>query len=370
MTAFVLVFAPVFTGLFGILFSAVVALRPPGLPLSVRVPQAHADDAVVRFAIRRFRWGLVAAWVVTVVVTAALALSGEEPLATFIPVLLYALLSVLVLVLCRRIIVRAKREGAWFEGLPVRVSAQLTPPPAHHAPIVWPALAATVLAIATGIDVALYPTLPASIPVHFGISGEADRWAAKSVWSVFGLLIIGAAVVALLAALSVMGARYSARIQTDDSPEQSGLRTQVQRSMLTSLLSRLSFVIALGISAIEVIQRLIPGTPWAVAACAIGMVVVVMAVVIAGVARGRQQLQPANVRDRRAPRPDAVDDDEHWKGGLFYVNRDDPSLVVPRRFGLGWTVNLGRPAGIALTIALFAVIAALVTTVTVLSRIH
>ncbi|MES1169841.1 MAG: hypothetical protein ABUL47_04035, partial [Leifsonia sp.] len=129
MTVFVLVFAPVFTALFGILFAAVVALRPPGLPLSVRVPQAHADDPVVRLAIRRFRWGLVAAWVGTAVITAALALTGQEPLAAVIPVLLYALLGIVVLVLSRRMIVRAKREGRWFEGVPVRVSAQLTPPP-------------------------------------------------------------------------------------------------------------------------------------------------------------------------------------------------------------------------------------------------
>lgn len=368
MTAFVLVFAPVFTALFGILFAAVVALRPPGLPLSVRVPQDHADDVVVRTAIRRFRWGLVLDWVVTAALTAALAAAGKTPLATALPVLLYAILSILVLVLSRRMIIRAKRDGDWFEGVPVRVSAQLTPPPSQHPSIVWPALAAIVLAAATTVDVALYPSLPASIPVHFDVAGQADRWAEKSVWSVFGLLIIGAGVVVLLTALSIVATRYSARIQTDDTAEQATLRTRVQRSMLTSLLSQLSFVLALGISAIEVTQRLIPGAAWATGASAIAMVVLIMVVVIAAVVRGRVQLQPANVRNPLTLRPDAVDDDQHWKGGLLYVNRDDPALVVPRRFGLGWTVNLGRPAGVALTILLFVAIAALVTTVIVLAH--
>jgi len=368
MTAFVLVFAPVFTALFGILFAAVVALRPPGLALSVRVPQAHAGDAVIRTAILRFRWGLVIAWVITAIVTAVLALTGQTPLATILPVLLYAVLTVVILVINRRTILRAKREGNWFDGVPVRVSAQLTSPAPQHPSIVWPALAAVVLAIATAVDVAIYPGLPSSIPVHFDISGHADRFAAKSVWSVFGLLIIGAAVVVLLAALSVVAARYSARIQTDDTAEQSALRTQVQRTILTTLLSRVSFVIALGLSAIELIQRLAPGTSWAIGGCAIGMVVVLMAVVISAVVRGRAQLQPANVRDPRSPRPDAVDDDDHWKGGLLYVNRDDPALIVPRRFGLGWTMNLGRPAGVAITILLLVAIAALVTSVILLAH--
>jgi uncharacterized membrane protein len=30
---------------------------------------------------------------------------------------------------------------------------------------------------------------------------------------------------------------------------------------------------------------------------------------------------------------------------------------VPRRFGLGWTLNFGRPGGVVLTIALLLVIA-------------
>jgi uncharacterized membrane protein len=370
MTAFVLVFAPVFTALFGFLFAAVVALRPPGLPLSVRVPQAHADDAVVRTAIRRFRWGLVLAWVVTAAVTVALAGFGQTPLAAFVPVLLYAGLSILLLVLSRRVIVRAKREGNWFEGVPVRVSAQITPLAYHHPPIIWPALAVIVLAAATAVNVALYPTLPDRVAVHFNLAGEADSWAAKSVWSVFGLLVIGAAVVVLLAVLSIVAARYSAWTQSDDNAEQAALRTRVQRSLLTSMLSQLSFVLALGISAIELGQRLLPGVRAVTAICAIGLVVLVMVVIISNVVHARVQLRPANLRDPRNPRPDAVDDDEHWKAGLFYVNRDDPALVVTRRFGLGWTLNLGHPAGIALMTVLPLAIAVGVVAVILASHIH
>lgn len=39
-----------------------------------------------------------------------------------------------------------------------------------------------------------------------------------------------------------------------------------------------------------------------------------------------------------------ADDDEHWKLGVFYFNPDDPSLFLPERFGIGWTMNWARPA--------------------------
>ncbi len=37
------------------------------------------------------------------------------------------------------------------------------------------------------------------------------------------------------------------------------------------------------------------------------------------------------------------DDDRYWSGGIFYNNPDDPALFVPKRFGLGWTMNFDQP---------------------------
>jgi uncharacterized membrane protein len=35
--------------------------------------------------------------------------------------------------------------------------------------------------------------------------------------------------------------------------------------------------------------------------------------------------------------------DNHWKLGIFYFNRDDPAVVIEHRFGLGYTLNFARP---------------------------
>ncbi len=37
------------------------------------------------------------------------------------------------------------------------------------------------------------------------------------------------------------------------------------------------------------------------------------------------------------------DDDRYWSTGFLYNNPDDPALFVPKRFGLGWTLNFGHP---------------------------
>lgn len=48
-------------------------------------------------------------------------------------------------------------------------------------------------------------------------------------------------------------------------------------------------------------------------------------------------------------------DDRYWKLGVIYVNPDDPSLLVERRFGVGWTFNLGNPRGFLLLLAILAI---------------
>ena len=47
-------------------------------------------------------------------------------------------------------------------------------------------------------------------------------------------------------------------------------------------------------------------------------------------------LLPISLRKRQPP-PDVG-----WKG-IFYSNPDDPALWVPKRFGLGYTLNFGNP---------------------------
>jgi uncharacterized membrane protein len=49
------------------------------------------------------------------------------------------------------------------------------------------------------------------------------------------------------------------------------------------------------------------------------------------------------------------DDDQYWKLGIFYVNRQDPSLFIEKRFGVGWTNNWAHPLSWVFIIAIVAI---------------
>ena len=55
-----------------------------------------------------------------------------------------------------------------------------------------------------------------------------------------------------------------------------------------------------------------------------------------------------------SPLTDGLADNRYWPLGLFYFNREDPSVFVEKRFGIGYTVNVGNWRGILVLIGAVA----------------
>lgn len=51
-------------------------------------------------------------------------------------------------------------------------------------------------------------------------------------------------------------------------------------------------------------------------------------------------------------------DASHWKWGFIYYNPHEPKLVVPKRYGLGWTFNFAHKASWLFVVVLFVIIMA------------
>ena len=67
----------------------------------------------------------------------------------------------------------------------------------------------------------------------------------------------------------------------------------------------------------------------------------------------------AELLQRRALADQAIA--KYWPGGLIYINREDPALLVPRRFGLGWALNFGNPRAAMLLAGVLALIGLVIT---------
>ena len=73
--------------------------------------------------------------------------------------------------------------------------------------------------------------------------------------------------------------------------------------------------------------------------------------------QGGSRLERASVA---TPLTNGLADNRNWVLGMFYVNRNDPSILVERRFGLGYTPNFGNWKAVALLVAFLGAIFGLI----------
>ncbi|UOQ88529.1 DUF5808 domain-containing protein [Agromyces endophyticus] len=364
MTLFSILLGAVLVSLIAVSMLVMPALVRPTLPLGVSVPRSRVDEPVVRAAVRRYRVIVVVGWVAAIVVLVAVA-PVEPSIALLASVLLFLVVSVVAYLVPRTAIQRAKRDQGWYDDVAVRIVADSAPAEVPRPPTGWFAVSLALLGVVSAIGIAGYDRVPDPLPVHWNAAGVADAYAEKSIWSVFGPLLIGGATVVGLYALSFLVRISPVRGLAADDRATNAARAFAVRSLTCSMLGRLM----LGITAIFAWTSLLSWSddvsPAVAAGGTIALVVVLLLVIVIFLWRYARAVRGAgaggSTGDANAAAADAPDDDRHWKAGMVYVNADDPSFMVQKRFGVGWTVNLGHPAGVIAVVVLLAlVVAALV----------
>lgn len=167
---------------------------------------------------------------------------------------------------------------------------------------------------ALAVGVVRLDQLPDPYPVHFGVLGDPDRFTDRTPVSVLMPVVVGlASGLALFATLLLVRAQGPARLITP--------------------LAAMGFVIGGGISLASIAQYLSDDAvppPWTFWALLAGIVATTVWVLVAAVRAGRE----------------VESDRTGWKwGGLVYANPNDPDVFVPKRVGVGVTINFGRPLG-------------------------
>jgi uncharacterized membrane protein len=164
--------------------------------------------------------------------------------------------------------------------------------------------------------------LPDRIPTHYGFKGP-DAWGPRNWRTLYMPLIIGALAMSTLVTIGVamsFGARRGA------TPEQDAFR----RANLRLLLGvHWSIAFMFGVFGTAPVREVIgPAIPWWIPLAVIHGVVFIF---------GWQVFKANGV----SPGPDPTPD-ECWHAGDFYYNPADPAIVVEKRFGIGYTINMAH----------------------------
>src|SRR5690625_753905 len=98
-----------------------------------------------------------------------------------------------------------------------------------RAGLIMSALAALILVLVTLWDIAIYPQLPATIPVHWNAAGEADRFSDRTIWSAFAPLFIGAVLFSTMLLSQLLLRDRSWLVPAEQAAYSTGLRSEERR---------------------------------------------------------------------------------------------------------------------------------------------
>lgn len=317
------------------------ALVRPTLPFGVRIPSERAGEPAIAAAVRDYRRLLLLGGVALLAIILALTVALGQPFLPTLGIFAALLLCWSAYYRAHRQLVARKADEGWYAGLRQGVAVDTSlrsAPPAF--PYAWGIPALVIAAVTLALGIWRYPALPETLALHFRADGTPDRFGAKSLWNAFGLVVVQWIVTALLLVLAVASARFRADLDIEALDQSIARHRRLIAAIQRSLLLLASGIALTFLGASTVVWGLTPATgPILALTTAVPIAMIIGTIVL--IARGAA-MQPATAHsgDGYVNR----DDDAAWRGGIVYVNHDDPALFVPKRFGIGWTINFAHPA--------------------------
>jgi len=293
--------------LMGALFYAYPNITRRELLFAVPVPPGFRESPAGRHAIRMFRLAIVAA----VLAGACALLLAPAGLANAMAGAMPIAISL------------AGAVAFWRQNRALAASAQqytrpreaeMTSTPERLPWYGW--LAAGPFAILAAAATWLYlnwDRIPERFPVHFDVSGQANRWATRTIKGVYGPLFFGAELCAFTLIMAV-AAWFGAR------------RSRTRPVMLGGMIAA-EYLLGL-LFALITLQAPLGIPVWVIALAPVAILIPLIIVMV------RKMTEPWEPMD---PTPN-----ECWKADIFYYNPNDAALFVEKRAGLGFTLNFAN----------------------------
>lgn len=274
---------------------------------------------------------------------------------SLVTVLLPCVVSVFLMLYFRARVLAVKQERDWKperELSAAAVGPEDTPQPISLA---WNLLYIPLVVAMAAFALVNYDRFPDMVPMNMDLNGNVATYVPKSPRTVLFPALVAAFMGAVFT-LTHWGIIRSKKPLDPGAPASSALaygrfaRLQsiemvVGGIALSALIGIMFYASSLGVVSMPVAATVI-------ILVTVAFVAVVLFIAVYTGQAGARFAVFMNQGDM------ARDDDRYWVLGMFYCNRDDPSIFLPKRFGVGWTMNVANPlswvlvAGIvALTIA-------------------
>lgn len=335
--------------LVGLILTVTPWLMPKTECFTVTVPHGARNEEPLRGLLRSYTCWMVAITALCVLAwPATLALgridvttrSGEFVLTLLLFVTTFApIIASFALMLSYRARVKAvKQERGWTaeHAAAAFVGTEDFPKPLSLA---WNLLYLPLIGGLAAFTLSHYDQFPSQIPMNIDLAGNVTSSVPKSPLTVlfptFFVAFMGA-----IFTLVHWGTIHSKKPVDPAAPVSSAL-AYATFARVQSILMVVGGLLISGLTAGLILASSLGAISMMYAAVItmVGTLLFVALVTIISLVIGQSG---ARLFADTTPAGMARDDDEHWLLGTIYCNRDDPSIFVPKRFGIGWTSNIAR----------------------------
>jgi uncharacterized membrane protein len=201
-----------------------------------------------------------------------------------------------------------------------------------------------------------YNKVPAVIADRFSMSGKEIHFISKTFIHVFTLPFTSAFTLAIFVGIYFIIKRAKQQINPE-FPETTKLQDRSFRYLWSGYMIILAFALSVYFLLISLhVDRLLILSNQIFTVLIIGLpLLIIISAIILGVKTGQSGSRlKVNIKEQRTEVGD-INDDDYWKLGMLYFNPKDPSIFVPKRIGIGWTLNFGHPVSFIMLLAILVI---------------
>lgn len=223
----------------------------------------------------------------------------------------------------------------------------------------WFLIPIAIIIVNTIIAFSVYDRIPDIFAIHWNALGQADRWAKKSYKSILLLPVMQCFItIVMFFSFKIIG--WSKQQISASNPEISKEQNRIFRYRWSIYIIAMAVLMNLFFTFVNLnTLQVIKNSNQTMRMFSLSFTVIVcIGSLIMSIKTG-QGGSRVRIPNREGKQNNLIDrdDDRYWKlGNSIYINKDDPSLFVEKRFGIGWTMNFGRIESVAILVIFFIIV--------------
>lgn len=333
------------------------------IKFGIRVPENKVNSTEIKNIERKFIKNNLIIGIPVIVIFSILNYMFSNVVMILFTTFAFVFVTFLVYMISNKAVKKLKIEKGWFKGNKQSVIIDTSFSKEKNKNLVTPwifLISVIIIIINIVLSYKYYNLLPDKVPTHWDFSGNITGYQIKSkmlIWEMPGAEIF----TTILFFIVYKSIGWSKQQINHQNPESSVKKNRIFRRAWSKYIAIFSILINLLLTMGTLqIFRVVDMNNKMVNVFIIGFLVITLVITLGSIiflsmklGQGGGNIKIKGEDENCNFNSNSRDDDMYWKiANTIYYNPDDPSLFIEKRFGIGWTINAGRPLGMAIYIGI------------------